>query len=117
MGYSRHHQNQRPQTPRSRVEPEKGPNSRSARRIRFTSVDDDGVRMRHVPQARQPWLISLGEGHVDESAIIYEIAHAWLGHAYDLERGEWWVSPREEQAACDLTRQWGFVGSDSKEVH
>jgi len=83
----------------------------------FAMSDESGVRMRHVPQARQPWLITLGEGHVDESVIIHEIAHAWLGHAYDPELGEWRVSPRDEQVACDLTRQWGFAGSGNKEIH
>ena len=83
----------------------------------FAAFEESGVRMRHIPRARQPWLIGLGEGRVDELAIIYEIAHAWLGHAYDPERGGWRVSPQDEQAACDLTRRWGFAGSDSKEVH
>ena len=83
----------------------------------FALSDEGGMRMHQVPQARQSWLIALGEGHADEIAIIYEIAHAWLGHAYDPERGEWRVSPRDEQVACDLTRQWGFPGSGNKEIH
>ena len=78
--------------------------------LRFTSVDDDGVRIRHIAQARQPWLITLGEGYVDESLIIHEIAHAWLGHEYDPQRGELQVTQRDEEAACDLTERWGFDG-------
>ena len=81
---------------------------------RFALSDEGGVRIHYVPRTRQPWLITLPEGLVDESVIIHEIAHAWLGHAYDLHRGEWRVCPREEQAACDLTRQWGFAGSGSE---
>ena len=82
----------------------------------FALLDEGKVRMHQVLQARQFWLIALGEAHVDESAIVYEIAHAWLGHAYDVERGEWRVSPRDEQSVCDLARQWGFVGLGSESV-
>ena len=80
---------------------------------RFTSVDDDGVRIRHLPQTRQPWLITLGEGYVDESLLVHEIAHAWLGHEYGPQHGELRVTQREEEAACDLTRQWGFDGGST----
>lgn len=77
---------------------------------RFASMDDGGVRMRRIPQARHPWLITLGEGLVDESLLVHEIAHAWLGHEYDPLRGELQASQRDEEDARDLIRQWGFGG-------
>jgi len=76
----------------------------------FKSGDEDGVRIRRVPQARQPWLITLGEGYVDESLIIHGIAHAWLGHEHGPQCGELQITQGDEQAACDLARQWGFDG-------
>lgn len=83
----------------------------------FALSDEGRVRMHNLPQARRPWLIALNQGHVNELAIIYGIAHAWLGHAYDPGRGGWRVSPRDEQAVCDLARQWGFAGPGKREVH
>ena len=74
----------------------------------FALSDEGAVRMHQIPQARQPWLIRLGEGYVDESVIIQGIAHAWLGHEYDPHREELQVNQRGEQAACDLVRQWGL---------
>jgi hypothetical protein len=78
---------------------------------RFTSTAYGGVRIHHVSQASHPWLITLHEGHVDESLIIHEIAHAWLGHEYGPQFGELRVTRQDEEAACDLTRQWGFAGA------
>ena len=74
----------------------------------FALSDEGAVRMHQIPQARQRWLIRLGEGYVDESVVIQGIAHAWLGHEYDPHREELQVNQRDEQAACDLIRQWGL---------
>ncbi len=82
----------------------------------FASSEDGVVRMRHVPQARQPWLITVGARHVDESLIIHEIAHAWLGHEWDPQRGELRITQQDEEVACDLTRQWGFEGEGTERI-
>jgi len=83
---------------------------------RFASEDDAGVTIRCVPQAGRPWLVTLGQGGVEESLIAHEIAHAWLGHECDPQAGELRLTQRDEEAACDLTRQWGFAGTGTETI-
>lgn len=73
---------------------------------RFVSADDSRVRVRHIPQGRQSWLIALGEGDVDEDLIIHEIARAWLGHGYDPQVGGRRLAQQDDEAACDLASRW-----------
>ena len=84
---------------------------------RFASAGDAGVTIRCVPEAGRPWLIALGQGDVEEGLIAHEIAHAWLGHECDPQAGELRLTQQDEEAACDLTRQWGFGGTGTEIVH
>jgi len=84
---------------------------------RFASADAGGVGVRHSPQGRQPCLIALGEGDVDEDLIIHEIAHAWLGHGHDLQVGGLRIAQRDDEAACDLTKQWRVAATGTERAN
>ena len=76
----------------------------------FSCVAPRGGQTCYLQKARQPWLILLGQELQDESVLAHQIAHAWLGHRYDPGLAELRATQQEEDAACDLTREWGFGG-------
>jgi hypothetical protein len=60
------------------------------------------------------WLVVLAEGleaEDAESIVAHELAHLWLGHEVGVESGRW---NETEEAACELTRSWGFTGKGSE---
>ena len=83
---------------------------------RFSATDDDGVRMRYIPQSKQLWLITLGNGLQDESLLVHEIAHAWLGHEWDPQCGALRATDQDEEIACELTKEWGFTGAGTERL-
>jgi hypothetical protein len=77
---------------------------------RFIPLNLDGRQTSYLQKLKQPRLLIVGPGQPDENAIAYEIAYAWLGHQSGPGLGACRETRREEEAACDLTRKWGFSG-------
>jgi hypothetical protein len=75
---------------------------------RFISLDPAGGQACCLQKDKQPRLLVFGQNLPDEDAIAHEIACAWLGHQSGPGLGELRETRREEEAACDLIRKWGF---------
>jgi hypothetical protein len=81
---------------------------------RFIALDTAGGQVCCLRKAKRPCLLVLGQDLPDENAIAHEIACAWLGHQSGPGLGEPREARPEEEAACDLIRQWGFSGFGTK---